>query len=90
MALDIYCWLTYRMSYLSNQTQIRWEVLQNQFGSNYTQNAQGTRDFKRAFLREARKVNIVYPLANIDQNEQGLVLKTSKTHVTKREDKPVS
>jgi hypothetical protein len=89
MALDIYCWLTYRMSYLRNQTEIRWEVLQTQFGSNYAQNAQGVRDFKRAFLREARKVSVVYPLANIDQNEEGLILRKSKPHITRQVDNPV-
>ena len=35
LALDIYCWLTYRMSYLRKESHIPWQVLQMQFGSSY-------------------------------------------------------
>jgi hypothetical protein len=33
MALDLYLWLTYRMSYVKNRTPIPWSALQLQFGS---------------------------------------------------------
>ena len=46
MALDIYYWLTHRMSYLGRQTLIPWEALAMQFGAEYDR----TRDFKRKFL----------------------------------------
>jgi len=59
MALDIYCWLTYRMSYLKKNIEIPWPALQTQFGSNYAQNTQGTRNFKRHFLQELTKVNCI-------------------------------
>ena len=35
LALDIYVWITHRMSYLSRRTIIPWISLQGQFGSNY-------------------------------------------------------
>ena len=35
MALDIYCWLTYRLSYLRKPTEIPWSALQMQFGAEY-------------------------------------------------------
>ena len=35
MAIDIYCWLTYRMSYLKKPVEIPWEVLKSQFGAEY-------------------------------------------------------
>jgi hypothetical protein len=35
LALDIYCWLTYRMSYLRKPTEIPWAALQMQFGADY-------------------------------------------------------
>jgi len=41
LAIDIYCWLTYRMSYLKRVTVIPWEALQAQFGADYSR----TRDF---------------------------------------------
>jgi hypothetical protein len=82
MALDIYCWLTYRMSYLRAQTSIPWGALQVQFGSDYASNTQGTRDFKRAFLRELKKVGVIYPEAKIDNQPNTLILKPSKPHVS--------
>ena len=81
MALDIYCWITHRMSYLNKHVEIPWCALKMQFGSSYQENAQGTRDFKKAFLRELKKVNYLYPKANVQEGHFGLVLKPSLTHV---------
>jgi len=77
MALDIYCWLTYRLSYLRKPTEIPWPVLQMQFGADYTH----TRQFKAAFLDHLRKVLVIYPEAEVEDGEQGLLLKPSKPHV---------
>jgi hypothetical protein len=76
MALDIYCWLTYRMSYLKHSTEIPWELLAAQFGSDYAEH----RDFKKNFLKQLRKVLIIYD-AKIEQGKYGLILKPSKTHI---------
>ena len=35
LALDLYSWLTHRFSYLRRQTEIPWEALAVQFGSDY-------------------------------------------------------
>ncbi len=83
MALDIYCWLTYRMSYLKKETQIPWAMLQNQFGSGYAQNSHGVRNFKIAFLRELKKVHQFYPSAKINSEKYSLVLKPSLSHISK-------
>lgn len=83
MALDIYCWLTYRMSYLRQKTEIPWLALKAQFGAEYASNPQGTRDFKRAFLRELKKVQLLYNYANAESGNTGLLLKPSKTHIQK-------
>ena len=50
LALDIYFWLTYRMSYLQKDTLIPWEFLQMQFGAYYATDGRGPRDFKKKFL----------------------------------------
>ncbi|MEJ1342472.1 MAG: replication protein RepA [Candidatus Sedimenticola sp. (ex Thyasira tokunagai)] len=81
MALDIYAWLTYRMSYLKHHTEIPWEALQMQFGADYAHDGQGKRDFKKNFLKHLKKVHVVYPDANVSEGGYGLVLKPSKTHV---------
>jgi len=80
LALDIYCWLTYRLSYLRKPTEIPWAVLQMQFGADYTH----TRQFKAAFLLHLRAVHVLYPEANVEEGEKGLLLKPSKPHVVQR------
>lgn len=77
LSLDIYCWLTYRMSYLKKQTIIPWEVLKAQFGSDYTR----TRDFKRKFINQLRVVRTVYPEANVEDRGTCLILRPSKPHI---------
>ena len=81
MALDIYCWLTYRVSYLKHSTQIPWIALKMQFGSSYQDGNQGLRDFKKAFLRELRKVKQFYTLVNVGEGEFGLILNPSLRHI---------
>jgi hypothetical protein len=84
LAMDIYAWLTYRLSYTQQKTRpIPWVALMNQFGSNITaiNVDQARRDFKRAFLSALQTVLIVYPKANLEVRDNGLVLSPSPTHV---------
>jgi hypothetical protein len=80
MALDIYCWLTYRMSYLSNRTAIPWELLQMQFGAEYKL----TRQFKAKFLEHLKKVQTVYPDAKLETEGEGLILMPSAPHIARK------
>lgn len=80
MALDIYCWLTYRMSYLKGKTSIPWEALQVQFGADY----KDVRQFKRRFLDQLKKVSIIYPNAKLSETSESLVLSPSKPHIQKQ------
>lgn len=82
LAVDIYTWLTFRMSYLRKDTLIPWESLQDQFGSEYNRRC----DFKVNFKKCLRKVCTFYPAANVTPLEVGLLLKPSKTHI--RRSKP--
>lgn len=77
LSLDVYCWLTYRMSYLKKQTLIPWEVLQAQFGADYAR----TRDFKKKFINHLRTVRAVYPEAKVEDGDTCLILRPSKPHV---------
>ena len=81
LALDIYCWLTYRLSYLKGYKVIPWGALQLQFGSGYPQDGQGLRNFKKAFLRELKKVRLVYQAAKVGSSDRGLELRPSRTHI---------
>ena len=84
LALDIYCWLTYRLSYLRKPTEIPWAALQMQFGADYATQGQGPRDFKKKFLHQLRSVHVLYPEANVEEGEKGLLLKPSRPHVATR------
>ena len=85
MALDIYFWLTHRLSYLkkSYARDIPWAALQMQFGANYPTTAQGIRDFRKQFMGQMRKVLAVYPEAKVEDSASGLILKPSPSHVPK-------
>jgi hypothetical protein len=89
LAMDIYTWLTYRMSYTQRKTKpIRWEPLMMQFGSNYNTGdlSQDVRNFKKAFLRALKMVSVIYPEADVDATEIGLILNPSKPHVLSKQE----
>lgn len=89
LAMDIYTWLTYRMSYVESKTRpISWESLMMQFGSGYglassnpSSVRQAVADFKRAFLKALKSVLIVYPEATVEAGSSGLILYKSPTHI---------
>jgi Plasmid encoded RepA protein len=82
MAMDIYTWLTYRMSYTTKASRlIRWELLQGQFGSGIATNQRGKWNFKRDFLKNLELVKLVYPQANLKIDENGVFLLPSAPHV---------
>jgi len=85
MALDIYIWLTYRMSYLIKPTVIPWPLLQMQFGAEYENTRQGRYNFKKSFFKHLKKVHLFYSNANIEEDNKGkgLLLKQSIPHVPK-------
>lgn len=78
-AFDIYVWLTYRMSYLQKETTIPWELLQEQFGADYTE----TRNFKQHMVKTLKKVLSLYP-AKVRPKESGLLLLPSLPSVPKK------
>ena len=77
LALDIYHTLTHRMSYLKKPTVIPWEGVAAMFGSDYSR----LRDFKEAFIRELKKVVLVYPQVAVEPTEHGLLIRPSLTHI---------
>jgi hypothetical protein len=84
MALDLYCWTTYRLSYLKRQTEIPWPLLQGQFGSDYADTKQGRYKFKCKLLTQLRKVAAVYEgITSAYEGKYGLVLMPSRSHVKK-------
>ena len=83
LAMDIYAWLTYRMSYLQKPSKvIKWVVLMAQFGSGYSGD-RAVLDFKRNFLQALTGVLVAYPQAVVKVLDDGIVLHPSPPHVNK-------
>jgi Plasmid encoded RepA protein len=81
MALDLYCWLTYRASYLKKPTEVSWAGLQGQFGADYPRTGQGLRDFRKAFTHHLTKVTTVYRDARATPTPSGVRLEPARPHV---------
>ena len=77
LALDIYAWLTYRMSYLRRPCLVPWNALRKQFGADYARPT----DFRQRFLRSLSQVLQVYPQVRVSEAMQGLWLRPSPCHV---------
>lgn len=83
MRLDIYTWLTYRMSRVHRRSQIPWDGLLLQFGSQAT-TKQARHKFRSDFTSHLGRVMAVYPDANVTVTPEGLVLMPSRTHIAPR------
>jgi hypothetical protein len=86
LALDIYSWLTYRMSYLSSGHAhvISWQALALQFGIGYSPCPQGLINFRLRFSEQMEKVLLVYPQASVLLSKKGVLLNPSPSHVARR------
>jgi len=82
MALDIYCWLAYRLHALKAARPISWAALKSQFGAAYGQLS----GFKPRFLGNLDLALAVYRDAKVEvsQDGTGVVLWPSKPPVTPR------
>lgn len=77
MAIDIYAWLTYRFSYLSDPVLIPWARLKDQFGCDYSREDH----FRASFKRHLVSVKEHYPDARFELRADGLRLYASRPHV---------
>jgi len=80
LALDLYSWLTYRVSYLRRPVEIPWSALALQFGASYIK----PRNFRYFFLKQAAAVAKLYPDARLREGPHGLILSPAPTHVKPR------
>jgi len=77
-AIDIYCWLAFRLHALSSPTPVTWKALHAQFGSSVAR-----LDNFRSFFKGALDLALaVYPEAKVDIHERGLTLNPSKPPVS--------
>jgi hypothetical protein len=88
LRLDLYCFLTFRMSRLRRPTDIPWESLRGQFGSNNADTPQGRAQFRKDLEKHLREVLLVYRECKVEVTKTGLRLYPSPTHVPPRVLKP--
>jgi len=79
LALDVYCWLAYRLHSLAGPITVSWKALHGQFG----QSVARLDHFKEHFRSVLELATSVYPEANVDETENGggLLLRPSKPPV---------
>jgi hypothetical protein len=80
LALDIYCWLAYRLHSLTRPTPISWRALHSQFGT-------GVRrldHFRETYSEQLALALAVYPRAEVAVTSLGLTLSPSPPPVAKK------
>ena len=78
MALDIYCWLAYRLHSLSEDKTISWSALHAQFGRSVNR-----LDHFRSYFRVNLELALaVYPDARVGPDAKGLCLLPSRPPIS--------
>jgi len=77
MALDLYCWLAYRLHVLSAARSITWKALHAQFGGGFAR----LDHFRGKFLENLDLAMAVYPEAKVTADVKGLILSPSRPPV---------
>ena len=79
IALDIYCWLAYRLHVLAEPCPISWRALQAQFGAGTDR----LRNFRPRFIENLDLALAVYPSARVDVGPRGLTLHPSEAPIAR-------
>lgn len=79
-ALDVYCWLAYRLHVLPQARTVSWPALYAQFGASYKKLAH----FKMRFVDALKVATAVYRDADVELDAKGLILRPSRPPVAPR------
>lgn len=79
LALDLYAYLSHRLCRLRSPTPLYWPSLREQFGAQDRDH----KTFKRELLAALQRVCLVYPDANVEQINGGILMKPSRPPVAK-------
>jgi Plasmid encoded RepA protein len=88
LALDVYCWLAYRLHSLNGPINVSWKALHGQFGRSVAR----LDHFKEHFRTVLRLATSVYPDADLEENTNGsgLILRPSNPPVAGRRPRLIS
>ncbi|WP_241228474.1 replication protein RepA [Corynebacterium hylobatis] len=84
LAIDLYCWLTYRLSYHRGITVVTWDQLRGQFGASYPNTMRGRSNWKIKVLAALEKVVEAWPDASVEATLNGLMLKPGDPSVPRQ------
>jgi Plasmid encoded RepA protein len=76
-AIDIYCWLAYRLHALTKPTPVQWRAIKAQFG----QHVASAKGFRQKFVPNLALALAVYADAKVEQTDDGLLLHPSRPPV---------
>jgi hypothetical protein len=76
-AIDIYCWLAYRLHALAMPISVSWKAIKGQFG----QSVADPYGFRQKFRQNLQLALAVYPAAKVEQADEGLLLHPSRPPV---------
>lgn len=77
-ALDIYCWLAYRLHVLKQPTPVTWTALKAQFGAGTAR----MDHFKTGFITNLKLALAVYPEAEVLVLKEGVILHPARPPVS--------
>ncbi|MFC4169653.1 replication protein RepA [Teichococcus aestuarii] len=80
MALDIYCWLAYRLHVLPSPTSVSWKALHAQFGTGIRR----LDHFRETFMEQLSLATAVYPSARVECLASGMSLSPSPAPISSR------
>ncbi len=86
MALDVYCWLAYRLHVLKKPKTVSWQALRIQFSPN----VKHLFHFRAHFKDNLALALAVYPAARVEESENGLTLFPSPPPVTPKGQRLIS
>jgi Plasmid encoded RepA protein len=78
MALDLYCWLAYRLHVLQGSRPVSWTALKAQFGTGFSR----MDHFKPTFVENLNLAMAVYPEAKVDVGDKGVTLLPSSAPIS--------
>lgn len=84
LAIDMYVFLCWRLSYLKEKILMPWKELKNRLGSNYPDTSRGRADFKTNAKKQLKEVLILQDNFKVDIAKEGLFISPSHLQISKR------
>lgn len=84
LAIDIYVFLCWRLSYLKTKILLSWKELKNRLGSGYPDTAQGMAHFKEKVKKQLKEVLILQDNFKVEIAKEGLFISPSHLQISKK------